>query len=96
MKLIPLDDRIVVKRLESEEKTRGGILLPDTAKEKSQKGEVVSVGRGKLLPNGRILEPTLKKGDRVFFGKYAGNEIKVEGCEYTILKESEILGKISD
>lgn len=90
----PLEDRVLIKALEAEEKTRGGIVLPDTAKEKPSKGEVVAVGRGKLLDNGKIVEPTLKKGDRVLFGKYAGTEIKIDNVEYTIMRETEVLAKI--
>ncbi len=90
----PLEDRVLIKALEAEEKTKGGIVLPDTAKEKPSKGEVVAVGRGKLLDNGKIVEPTLKKGDRVLFGKYAGTEIKIDNIEYTIMRESEVLAKI--
>lgn len=90
----PLEDRILIKAIEAEEKTKGGIVLPDTAKEKPSKGEVVAVGRGKLLDNGKIIEPSLKKGDKVLFGKYAGTEIKIDGVEYTIMRESEVLAKI--
>jgi chaperonin GroES len=94
MKLRPIDDRVVVKVLEAEEKTKGGIVLPDTAKEKPQKGEVVAVGEGKVLDNGKRLPPSLKKGDTVLFGKYAGTEVKVDGEEFMILKESDILAKM--
>ena len=94
MNLRPMDDRIVIKPLESETKTKGGIVLPDSAKEKPQKGEVIAVGTGKLLDSGKRVEPSLKKGDKVLFGRYAGTEIKVDGIEYTIMKESEILAKI--
>jgi chaperonin GroES len=87
----PLDDRVVVRPEEAEEKTRGGILLPDTAKEKPARGEVVAVGSGKLLENGTRTPPSLKVGDRVLYGKYSGSEIKVGGVEHSILRESEIL-----
>ena len=94
MKLKPLDDRVVVKPLEVEEKTSGGIVLPDTAKEKSTKGEVVAVGSGKLLDNGKRLPMVVKVGDKVLYGKYGGADVKVDGVEYKILSESEILAKI--
>lgn len=94
MQLVPLDDRVVIKALEAESKTKGGIVLPDTAKEKPQRGEIIAVGGGKLLDSGKRLPPTLKRGDKVLFGKYSGTEIKVDGSEYTILKESEVLARI--
>lgn len=96
MKVRPLDDRVLVKRLESEEKTAGGIVLPDTAKEKPQKGEVVAVGPGKLLDNGERAEMPLKKGNKVIFGKYAGTEIKIQGEEYCIMRLDDILGLIEE
>jgi chaperonin GroES len=92
MKLRPLDDRVVVRPEEAEEKTAGGIVLPDTAKEKPLMGKVVSVGPGKLLDNGRRVEVAVKKNDMVLFGKYGGNDIKIDGVEYKILRESDILG----
>jgi chaperonin GroES len=92
MKLRPLDDRIVVQPQEAEEKTAGGIVLPDTAKEKPLMGKVISVGPGKLLDNGKRSEVAVKKGDTVLFGKYGGNDIKIDGVEYKILHESDILG----
>lgn len=92
MKLRPLDDRVVVKPQQAEEKTAGGIVLPDTAKEKPLMGKVVSVGPGKLLDNGRRVEVAVKKNDTVLFGKYGGNDIKIDGVEYKILRESDILG----
>lgn len=92
--LRPLDDRIVVKRMEAEEKTSGGIILPDNAQEKPQKGEVIAVGDGKLLDSGNRATPDVKKGDTVLFGKYAGTEVKVEGEEYLIMRESDILAKL--
>jgi chaperonin GroES len=92
MKLRPLDDRVVVKPQQAEEKTAGGIVLPDTAKEKPLMGKVVSVGPGKLLDNGKRVEVAVKKNDTVLFGKYGGNDIKIDGVEYKILRESDILG----
>lgn len=92
VRLRPIDDRIVVKRIEEEKKST--IELPDTAKEKSQQGEVVAVGPGKLLDNGRRVAPSVKVKDKVLFGKYGGNEIKIEDEEYLILRENEILGKL--
>jgi chaperonin GroES len=87
----PLADRVVVKVLKAEEKTLGGIVLPDTAKEKPQEGEVVEVGSGKMLDNGQRVALEVKKGDRVIFAKYGGTEVKVDGEEYIILRESDIL-----
>lgn len=92
--LRPLEDRIVIKVLEAEEKTKGGIVLPDTAKEKPQKGEVIAVGEGKLLDSGKRVPNMLKKGDIVIFGKYSGTEVKIEGEEFMIMKESEVLAKV--
>jgi chaperonin GroES len=92
MKLKPLDDRVVVKPIEAEEKTAGGIVLPDTAKEKPQTGKIVAVGEGKVLENGKRGEMSVKKNDEVLFGKYSGSEVEIDGEEYKILKESEILG----
>ena len=94
MKLRPLQDRIIVKRLEEETKTAGGILIPDTAKEKPQKGEVIAVGNGKKTDEGKVIPIDLKAGDKVLFGKYAGTEVKVEGEEYLIMREDDILGVI--
>ncbi|NLI95931.1 MAG: co-chaperone GroES [Synergistaceae bacterium] len=91
MHLKPLADRIVVKVLTLEEKTRGGIVLPDTAKEKPQEAKVMAVGSGKVLENGQKLAPEVKVGDRVLFGKYSGTEVKVDGEEYLILSERDIL-----
>ncbi len=90
----PLEDRVVIKQIEAEEKTAGGIVLPDTAKEKPQRGRVLSVGPGKLLDNGSRAEIDLKEGDEVLFGKYSGTDIKVEGEEIKILRESDILAKV--
>jgi chaperonin GroES len=89
--MVPLDDRVIVKPLEAEETTEGGIVLPDTAKEKPQKGEIVAVGDGKLLEDGGRAKMTLKKGDLVLFGKYSGTEVKIDGEEYSIMRESDVL-----
>ncbi len=94
MTIRPLDDRVVIQPLEAEEKTQGGIVLPDSAKEKPTKGKVVSVGDGKLLDSGKRAALLVKKGDRVLYGKYAGTEITVGGKDYLILKENDILAKI--
>jgi chaperonin GroES len=94
MKLRPLQDRIIVERLEEESKTAGGILIPDTAKEKPQRGKIVAVGKGKLTEDGKVLPVDVKVGDKVLFGKYAGTEIKVEGVDYLIMREDDILGVI--
>ncbi len=94
MAVKPLDDRVLVKQSEAEEKTAGGIVLPDTAKEKPQKGKVIAVGVGKLLDSGQRGAMSLKKGDEVFYGKYSGTEIKIDGEEYVILKESDVLAVI--
>jgi len=92
MKIRPLQDRILVKRLESEEKTVGGIIIPDNAKEKPMEGKVISVGNGKMLDDGSIRKPDVKAGDKVLFSKYAGSEIKIDGTEHLILREDDILG----
>lgn len=92
--LLPLDDRVVVKRLEREEKTPGGIVLPDTAKEKPQKAEVVAVGPGKLLDSGERAKVSVKTGDTILFGKFSGSEVKISGEEYLILRESDVLARI--
>lgn len=91
MTLKPLGDRVVVKAIEEEERTPGGIVLPDTAKEKPQKGEVIAVGSGKLLDNGERVALEVSVGDKVIFAKYGGTEVKVDGTEYLILRESDIL-----
>jgi chaperonin GroES len=93
-KFKPLDDRIVVEVLEAEEKSAGGILIPDAAKEKPQRGRVTAVGPGKLLKSGSRAEPTIKRGDVVIFGKYAGTDVRVGGDEFKILKENEVLARI--
>ncbi len=90
----PLGERVLVKPLPSEEKTRGGIVLPDTAKEKPQEGEVIAVGSGKLLETGQRVPIDLKPGDKILFSKYAGNEVKINDVEYLIMRESDILGVI--
>ena len=91
MKLKPLGDHVVIKPLEAEDRTPGGIVLPDTAKEKSTKGEVVAVGSGRVLPSGRVVALAVKAGDTVIYSKYAGSEVKVDGKELKIVQESEIL-----
>jgi len=96
MNLKPLDDRVVVKPLEAEEVTAGGIVLPDAAKEKSQRGEVVAVGPGRLLESGERCPTGLSVGDHVLFGKYGGTEIEVDGVDVKILRESDILAKVID
>ena len=92
MKIRPLQDRILVKRIEEEEKTKGGIIIPDTAKEKPSEGKVVSVGKGKWLEDGKLQPLEIKKGDRVLFNKYSGTEVKVEGEEHLIIREDDVLG----
>ena len=94
MKIRPLHDRLIVKRFEEEEKTKGGIIIPDNAKEKPQEGEVIAVGSGKVYDDGRKVPLELKKGDRVLFGKYSGTEIKIDGNEYLVMREEDILGII--
>ncbi|MGB9699731.1 MAG: co-chaperone GroES [Thermodesulfobacteriota bacterium] len=94
MKIRPLHDRIIVKRVEEEERTKGGIIIPDTAKEKPMEGKVIAVGKGKVLDDGKILPLDVKVGDRVLFGKYAGTEVKIEGEEHLIMREDDILGVI--
>ena len=87
----PLGDRVLVRRVEEEEKTKGGIIIPDTAKEKPQEGEVIAAGNGKVLENGTKVAMDVKAGDRVLFGKYSGTDIKIDGQEYLILREDEVL-----
>jgi chaperonin GroES len=94
MKLRPLQDRILVQRVEEEEKTKGGIIIPDTAKEKPAEGKVVAVGKGKVDESGKPIPMEVKKGDRILFGKYSGTEIKIEGQEYLIMREDDVLGII--
>ena len=95
LKFRPLHDRVVVKRIEAEEKSKGGIIIPDTAKEKPQEGEVVAVGPGGRDENGKLITMDLKAGDRVLFGKWSGTEVKLEGDELLIMKESDIMGVIA-
>jgi len=92
MKIKPLRDRVIVRRLGEEEKTKGGIIIPDTAKEKPQEGEVVAVGTGKILEDGKVIALEVKKGDRVLFGKYSGTDVKVDGEELLMMREEDILG----
>jgi chaperonin GroES len=94
MNIRPLHDRLIVKRFEEEEKTKGGIIIPDNAKEKPQQGEIIAVGNGKVLEDGKVLPLEVKKGDRVLFGKYSGTEIKIDGTEYLMLREEDILGVV--
>lgn len=96
MKIKPLGDRVLLKPLEAKEKTKGGIVLPDTAKEKPQEGKVIAVGRGKLSDDGKIQVLEVKAGDKVLYGKYAGTEIKVDDEEHLVVKEEDILAIISD
>jgi len=95
MNFRPLHDRVVVRRVDSEEKTAGGIIIPDTAKEKPQEGEVVAVGAGARDDNGKLIEPDVKAGDRVLFGKWSGTEVKLNGEDLLIMKESDIMGVIA-
>ena len=92
MKFRPLHDRVVVKRIEAEEKSAGGIIIPDTAKEKPQQGEVVAVGPGGRDEAGKLIPIDVKAGDRILFGKWSGTEVKIDGVEYLIMKESDIMG----
>src|ERR1700675_4100411 len=92
MKIRPLHDRVVVKRVEEQETVRGGIIIPDPAKEKPQEGEVVAVGNGKALEDGKVVPLDVKAGDRILFGKYSGSDIKLDGEEYMIMREDEVLG----
>jgi chaperonin GroES len=95
MKIRPLGDRIVVKRLQQEEKTKGGIIIPDTAKEKPLEALVVAVGSGKVLKNGKTRKLDVKEGDRILIGKYSGNEVKLDGVEHVIIGEDEVLAVLS-
>ncbi len=94
MKIRPLQDRVIVKRIEEEEKTKGGIIIPDTAKEKPMEGKVIAVGKGKVLEDGKIHPLDVKAGDRVLFAKYGGTEVKIDGEEHLIMREDDILGVI--
>jgi chaperonin GroES len=94
MKIRPLQDRVIVKRIEEEGKTKGGIIIPDTAKEKPMEGLVISVGKGKTADDGKLITPDVKAGDRILFGKYSGTEVKIDGEELVIMREDDILGII--
>jgi chaperonin GroES len=94
MNVKPLSDRIIIRPLEAEQKTAGGIIIPDNAKEKPQKGEVVAVGTGKVADNGQKIEMTLKAGDKVLYGKYSGTEVTIDGKELLIMRESDVLAKL--
>ncbi|MBM4314012.1 MAG: co-chaperone GroES [Deltaproteobacteria bacterium] len=94
MKIRPLQDRVIVKRLEEEEKTKGGIIIPDTAKEKPMEGLVIAVGKGKTADDGKLIKLDVKAGDRILFGKYSGTEVKIDGVEHLIMREDDILGII--
>ncbi len=94
MKIKPLHDRVILKRIEEEEKTKGGIIIPDSAKEKPLEGEVVAAGPGKVMENGTKVALSVKAGDRVLFGKYAGTEVKIDGVEHLIMREDDIMGII--
>ena len=92
MKIRPLQDRVIVERVEEEERTKSGIIIPDTAKEKPQEGKVIAVGQGKRTEEGKLLPVSVKAGDRILFGKYSGTEVKLNGNEYLIMREEDILG----
>lgn len=92
MKIRPLGDRILVQRIKEEDKTKGGIIIPDTAKEKPQEGKVIAVGKGRRSEKGDLIAPDVKAGDRILFGKYSGSEVKLEGEDHLILREDDILG----
>jgi chaperonin GroES len=94
MKIRPLQDRVIVKRVEEEEKTKGGIIIPDTAKEKPMEGKITAAGKGKVLEDGKIHPLDVKVGDRILFGKYSGTEVKIDGEEHLIMREDDILGVI--
>jgi chaperonin GroES len=94
MKVKPLEDRIIVKALDAEEKTAGGIIIPDNAKEKPQRGEVMAIGPGKISDKGAKIEMSLKKGDKILYGKYSGTEVKIDGEEYIIMRESDVLASL--
>ena len=95
MTIRPLHDRVLIKRVEEQETLKGGIIIPDTAKEKSQEGEVISIGTGKTLENGSIVPLEVKEGDRILFGKYSGNDIRLQDQDYLILREDEIMGVLT-
>ncbi len=95
MKVTPLSDRVLVRRLEAAEEKRGGIIIPDTAKEKPQQGEIIAVGPGRVTEDGKRVAPEVKKGQRVLIGKYSGTEVKIDGDEFVILREDDILGIVA-
>ncbi len=95
MKVIPLHDRVLVKRLEAEETTKGGIIIPDTAREKPQEAQVIAVGQGRVDEDGKVIPLEVKKGDKVLIGKFSGTEVTIDGVEHVILREEEILAKIT-
>ncbi len=94
MKIRPLQDRLIVKRVQEEEKTRGGIIIPDSAKEKPLEGIVIAAGKGKVMDDGKLRPMDVKEGDRVLFGKYSGTEVKIDGEEHLILREEDVLGVV--
>ncbi len=94
MKIRPLQDRVIVQRIKEEEKTKGGIIIPDSAKEKPQEGKVIAVGKGKVNDEGKVIKLDVKPGDKILFGKYSGSEVKMNGEEYLIMREDDILGVI--
>ena len=96
MNIRPLQDRVIVQRIEEAEKTKGGIIIPDTAKEKPQEGKVVAVGKGKVNDDGKLLPLSVKAGDKILFGKYSGAEVKLNGNDYLIMREDDILGIVED
>jgi chaperonin GroES len=94
MNIRPLQDRIIVKRIDEESTSAGGIIIPDTAKEKPQEGKVIAVGKGKVSEDGKLVKPDVKKGDRILFGKYSGTEVSIDGGEHLIMREDDVLGVI--
>jgi chaperonin GroES len=95
MKVIPLHDRVLIRRIEEQEMKKGGIIIPDTAKEKPQEAEVIAVGKGRISDEGKVIPLTVKKGDKILIGKFSGTEVEIEGIEHVIVREEEILAKIS-
>ena len=96
MEIRPLHDRILIYTVEKEEKTKGGIIIPDTAKEKPMQGKVIAVGKGRVAENGQVIAPKVRKGDRILFGKYVGTEVKIDGKEHLIIREEDVLGIIEE
>ena len=96
MRIKPLSDRILIERVEEENKTKGGIIIPDTAKEKPMQGKAIAVGKGKVTEKGKVITPDVKKGDRLLFSKYAGTEVKIDGKEHLIIREDDVLGIIEE